>query len=223
MTNYREILRLQSLGINKTEIASSLHCARNTVAATLQRAGNCGLQWPLPDEMSDKQLAERLFPSAPGKPAYKMPDYAYVYREMQKSGVTLNLLWLEYCDQCKSSGEIPYQSTQFNKYYNDYLRKTNATMHLNHKPGEIMQVDWAGDTASVIDMDTGEVIPAYSPIRFWQTQFVTALSMTPTPLSLAARSPYGNGRAYRKPDVRACGSPGSARIRGFSHSGFPGE
>ena len=162
MTNYREILRLHSLGLNKTEIAASLHCARNTVAATLQRAGNCGLQWPLPDEMSDKQLAERLFPSAPGKPVYnKMPDYAYVYREMQKSGVTLNLLWLEYCDQCKASGEIPYQSTQFNKYYSDYLNKANATMHLNHKPGEIMQVDWAGDTASVIDTDTGEIIPAY--------------------------------------------------------------
>lgn len=161
MTNYREILRLHSLGLNKTEIAASLHCARNTVAATLQRAGNCGLQWPLPDEMSDRQLAERLFPSAPGKPAYKMPDYAYVYKEMQKSGVTLNLLWLEYCDQCKASGEIPYQSTQFNKYYSDYLHKTNATMHLNHKPGEIMQVDWAGDTASVIDTDTGEAIPSY--------------------------------------------------------------
>ena len=134
MTNYREILRLHSLGLNKTEIAASLHCVRNTVAVTLQRAGNCGLQWPLPDEMSDRQLAEMLFPSAPGKPVYKMPDYAYVYKEMQKSGVTLNLLWLEYCDQCKAAGEIPYQSTQFNKYYSDYLHKTNATMHLNGRP-----------------------------------------------------------------------------------------
>ena len=161
MTNYREILRLHSLGLNKTEIAASLHCARNTVAATLQRAGNCGLQWPLPDEMSGRQLAEMLFPSAPGKPVYKMPDYAYVYREMQKSGVTLNLLWLEYCDQCKAEGAVPYQSTQFNKYYSDYLNRINATMHLNHKPGEILQVDWAGDTAAIVDPENGEIIPAY--------------------------------------------------------------
>ena len=34
-------------------------------------------------------------------------------------------------------------------------------MHIIHKPGEIMQVDWAGDTAAVIDTDTGETIPAY--------------------------------------------------------------
>ena len=39
--------------------------------------------------------------------------------------------------------------------------KNSATMHLNHKPGEIMQVDWAGDTAAVIDTDKGEEIPVY--------------------------------------------------------------
>ena len=90
-----------------------------------------------------------------------MPDYEWVHREMQKNGVTLSLLWVEYCEQCRAAGEIPYQSTQFNKYYADYLTKVNATMHLNHKPGEVMQVDWAGDTAAVIDTDTGEIIPAY--------------------------------------------------------------
>ena len=92
---------------------------------------------------------------------YKMPDYEYVHKELQKSGVTLKLLWLEYCERCRENGELPYQSTQFNKYYSDYAIKTNATMHLNHKPGEIMQVDWAGDTAAVIDTVTGEIIPAY--------------------------------------------------------------
>ena len=106
MTNYREILRLHSLGLNKTEIASSCQCARNTVAATLQRAANCGLQWPLPEEMSDKQLSERLFPSSTSKPVYKVPDYASVHKELQRSGVTLNLLWLEYCDQCKAEGAV---------------------------------------------------------------------------------------------------------------------
>ena len=126
MTNYREILRLHSLGLNKTEIASSCRCARNTVAATLQRAANCGLQWPLPEEMSDKQLSERLFPTSPSKPVYKMPDYAYVHKELQRSGVTLNLLWLEYCDQCHQNSELPYKSTQFNKYYADYVHKTES-------------------------------------------------------------------------------------------------
>ena len=161
MTNYREVLRLSSLGLNKVEIAQSCGCSRNTVAAILQQAESCGLKWPLPDSLSDKHLAEMIYPATSEKPAFKMPDYEYVHRELQKNGVTLNLLWLEYCDACRSAGEIPYQSTQFNKYYNDFLVKKNATMHLNHKPGEIMQVDWAGDTGTVTDTDTGEAIPAY--------------------------------------------------------------
>ena len=161
MTNYREILRLSSLGLNNTQIAQSCACSRTTVIQTLRLAREKGLSHPLPEEMSDKQLAEILFPSAPEPRGYKMPDYEYIHREMQKSGVTLNLLWMEYCETCQANGEIPYQLTQFKKYYRDYTTKTNATMHLDHKPGEILQVDWAGDTASVIDTDTGEIIPAY--------------------------------------------------------------
>lgn len=34
-------------------------------------------------------------------------------------------------------------------------------MHLNHKPGEVMQVDWAGQTAQLIDTDTGGLLKAY--------------------------------------------------------------
>ena len=31
-------------------------------------------------------------------------------------------------------------------------------MHFNHKPGEQMQVDFAGDKLHYVDRDTGEVI-----------------------------------------------------------------
>lgn len=161
MTNYREILRLDSLGLNKTQIADACDCSRTTVIAVIRRAEEVGICYPLPERLSDKELSMKLHPSAQSKPMYKMPDYEYVHKELQKSGVTLKLLWLEYCEKCRENGELPYQSTQFNKYYSDYAIKTNATMHLNHKPGEIMQVDWAGDTAAVIDTVTGEIISAY--------------------------------------------------------------
>lgn len=161
MTNYREILRLDSLGLNKTQIAEACGCSRMTVITVLRQAESTGISYPLPESISDKELASKLYPSMPDKPTFKMPDYEYVHKELQRSGVTLKLLWLEYCEKCRETGEIPYQSTQFNKYYSDYVVKNNATMHLNHKPGEIMQVDWAGDTASVTDTVTGEIIPAY--------------------------------------------------------------
>lgn len=61
--------------------------------------------------MSDKQLSECLFPTTASKPVYKMPDYAYVHKELQCSGVTLNLLWPVYYDQCRAAGEINTQQS----------------------------------------------------------------------------------------------------------------
>lgn len=161
MTNYREILRLGDLGINKQDIAAACECSRNTVASVLKRAADCGLDWKHVQDWSNKDLSEKLFPPSMVKASYKMPNYEYVHREMAKSGVTLSLLWVEYCDGCREAGEIPYKSTQFNKYYSDYVRKTKATMHLSHKPGEVMEVDWAGQNAFIIDTDTGELIKTY--------------------------------------------------------------
>lgn len=160
MTNFREILRLSSLGINNSQIANNLGCSRPTVISALQKAQEIGLTFSKATEMSDHELYSKLTPGQKVKPVYKMPDYEYIHKEMAKSGVTLSLLWVEYCEACRGSGEIPYQSTQFNKYYSDYVKKTNATKHIIRKPGELMEVDWAGQTAGIVDTDTGEIIPA---------------------------------------------------------------
>jgi len=105
MTNYREILRLYSLGLNKSQIAQSLGCSRTTVIQVLNVAEEKGISYPLPEDLSDRKLSELLIPSERANPEYKMPDYDYVHKELQKSGVTLNLLWLEYCEKCREEGE----------------------------------------------------------------------------------------------------------------------
>jgi len=161
MTDYREILRLQSLGFNNSQIAESLCVTRQTVITALQRAAFQELDWHTTEDMSDRELAAKLLQSAISKLAFRMPDFEYIHREMSRPGVTLQLLWFEYCDKCRDTGEIPYQLTQFKKYYRDYALKTKATMHINRKPGEIMEVDWAGQTAAVADTDTGANIEAY--------------------------------------------------------------
>ncbi|GHV28360.1 integrase [Clostridia bacterium] len=161
MTDYREILRLHSLGLNNSQIAAAVPASRPTVIATLQRAEALGLDWMQAQALPDKVLAAGLFPPDTGKPHYKMPDYDVVHREMAKPGVTLQLLWFEYCDRCQAAGEIAYQLTQFKKYYREYALKTKATMHINRKPGELMEVDWAGQTDEIINDETGEAIKAY--------------------------------------------------------------
>lgn len=161
MTNYKEILRLADLGISSRRISASCRCSKTTVLKVLAKSREAGLFWPEVSALSDKEFARKLFPDDAVESGYKKPDYEYVHREMGKSGVTLTLLWLEYCDLCRLSGQIPYKSTQFNKYYHDHVTQTKATMHINRKPGELMEVDWAGTMAWLVDTDTGGRIPAY--------------------------------------------------------------
>ena len=161
MTNYREILRLRSLGLNHSGIAGSMGISRQTVVTALQRAQVQGLDWQSAESLSDKELAQRLNPTAGDKPAYKLPDYENIHRELAKPGMTQQLLWFEYCEQCRAAGELPYQLTQFKTHYREYVAKTKATMHIQRKPGELMEVDWAGQAAHLVDADTGELFGAY--------------------------------------------------------------
>ncbi len=97
MVNHKEILRLKSLGLTHREIVDAAGCGRNTVTRTLARAREQKLDWQQAQSMSQQEVSQRLFPTEQKTPVYKMPDYEWVYREMQKSGVTLSLLWVEYC------------------------------------------------------------------------------------------------------------------------------
>jgi len=158
MINYKEILRLKSLGINNSQIAYSCNCSRTTVINALKRAEENHLTWETISDMSNEDLSQTFVSSNVDRASYHKPDFDYIHSEMAKSGVTLSLLWLEYCEQCRESGLIPYKHTQFYKLYQDFVHKTKATMHLEHKPGEIMEVDWAGQRVQMVDTDTGKPV-----------------------------------------------------------------
>jgi transposase len=168
MTNIREILRLDSLGINHSQIARSTGHSRQTVVSVLKKAEQQGISYSNGRDLSDKDIGKLFTKGGAAMIGYRMPDYDHIHKELAKSGVTLSLLWVEYCEECRKCGELPYQSTQFNKYYADHVKKTGATMHIERKPGESTEVDWSGGSVPVFDKVTGEHTDAYV--------FVSALS-----------------------------------------------
>jgi transposase len=161
MVNYREILRLRNLGYTQRQIASSVHSSRKTISEVFVLANEKGLFWPLTEEMTNEDIRKMFYPARIQKGERKMPDCAYLHKEMAKSSVTLTLLWSEYAQQCRNEDQIPYQYTQFCDHYRAYARKTKATMRIKRKPGELLEVDWAGSTLPVFDQHTGETTPAY--------------------------------------------------------------
>ena len=158
MTKYREILRLTSLGLSLRDIAVSISVSQKTIIKVQRRAKELSLSWPFENPISDVELDHILFPkehSARGKK--RTPDYTYIRKELLKNGVNKKLLWTEYLEECRQAGDEPLMYSQFCYHIQQEELKRNATMHIPRKPGQQVEVDWAGDPAQIIDPMTGEV------------------------------------------------------------------
>lgn len=157
MRKIKEVLRLNRSGLSCRAIGRACSIGKETVREYLARAAEAGLSWPLPEDLSEEQLEQKLFPHElrlGGK--REEPDWGLVHQELRKKGVTRKLLWQEYA----AGGTEVYRYTQFCERYARWARRLHPTMRLTHKAGEKMFVDYAGLQMSYQDPATGEVHPA---------------------------------------------------------------
>ena len=164
MTKYREILRLNALGLSARAISESCNVSRNTVSRVLSGAKDKGVTWAMVQArmLSDVEL-EKILSDKPSRTQTdkKLPDFEYVRKELLRNGVNKKLLWVEYCEECRLNGDDPLMYSQFCYYIQQDEQQRRATMHIPRKPGEQVEVDWAGDPAHIIDPDTGEITDAW--------------------------------------------------------------
>ena len=156
MRKIKDILRLTwACGLSNRQGAASCGVARSTVAETLYRATAAGLSWPFPEDLDDQQLETRLYPAAPSPtgPPRAMPDWATVHQELTRKGVTLALLWQEY----KAQHPDGYQYSRFCDLYGAWRATLDRCLRHEHRAGEKLFVDYAGQTVPVQDRQTGEL------------------------------------------------------------------
>ena len=162
MVKYREILRLIAMGVSQESVAFSCGCAQSTVSDVIRAARARGLSWPLPEEMDDAAIRSVIYPKRSRKATDKAAiDFEHVARELGRRGMTLSLLWNEYCDSAVSRGEEPYMYSAFCREYRKWAQAHDIRMRIDHRPAETIQVDWVGDTAEAVDPDTGELLRVY--------------------------------------------------------------
>ncbi len=162
MTKYREIIRLTGLGFSQRNIMASCGVAQKTVVKVQKRARELNISWPLDESMTDTELQRLMFSKESSVSQNKrMPDYDYIHKELLRNGVSKKLLWTEYMEDCRANGDEPLMYSQFCHHIQQDEQKRRATMHINRKPGEQIEVDWAGDPATIIDPDTSEILKAY--------------------------------------------------------------
>ena len=156
----KEVLRLAlENDCSIRQIAKSCDIGRSTVSDYLARARKAGLTWPLPADLDDTAIENLLFPqksAAISLPKQQMPPMEYLFKELKKKGVTLQLLWYEY----KQDNPDGYQYSQFCELYRRWVKLLDVTLRQKHRAGEKLFIDYAGQTVPIIDPSTGEITEA---------------------------------------------------------------
>lgn len=159
MRKIHEVLRLSlDCGLSGRQIAQSTGIGRTTVGEYLQRFRASGLAWPLPDTLNDSELEQRLFPPLPAVPNDQrpVPDWRQVQSELRRPGVTLYLLWQEY----RLVHPHGFAYSWFCEHYRQWRSTLDLSMRQEHRAGDKLFVDYAGQTVDIVDRTTGELRPA---------------------------------------------------------------
>jgi len=158
MSKIKEILRLDNIEyLSLNAIGKSVGCSHNTVKDILVRAQKAQINWLMVENLSDSEIEQRIYGEKKSTVAARPePDMEYLDRELRRPGVNLMLLWHEY----KLTYPDGVQYTQFCERYRKWSGVRDVSLHIEHKAGEKMFVDWAGDTMKVINPSTGELLTA---------------------------------------------------------------
>jgi transposase len=101
MSKIREVLRLRwQLKLTVREVARGVSVSVGVAQKIASRASGAELTWDAVEQLDDVVLEERLYGRAtvPGDDRPR-PDPVYIHRELRRTGVTLELLHLEYLEQ----------------------------------------------------------------------------------------------------------------------------
>lgn len=157
MNKIRQLIRMHSQGCSKQKIAIQTGIARNTLKKYLKILNDSAMHHSQLSTLSDKEL-EQLFIKPHEKPISEklqtlLALFPQIEKELKRKGVTQLMQWEAY----KSKHPEGLGRSQFNSYYAKWKAQSRPVMHIDHKAGDKMYIDFAGDRLKVVDKPTGAI------------------------------------------------------------------
>lgn len=154
MRKIRELLRLHyAAQLSQHQIAASLQVSVGVVNKYVRLAERAKLAWPLPAELDNDVALKRALVPPKAISATPLLDFAAIHAALKHKGVTLQLLWEEYCPTVQK----PYSYVHYCLRYRTWRDTQQYSLRQTHRAGEKVFVDYAGPTIDIIDPHTGEV------------------------------------------------------------------
>ena len=157
MSKIRQILRMYSQRRSLMSIAAQADASRNTVKKYVASFKTSGYTFEQVNALNDKEL-EDFFGKSKEQPANNRMQcmqrcFPHMDKELKRSGVNRHMLWEAYRKEFPDG----YQYSQFCFYYNQWKARVNPVMHMEHKAGDKLYVDFASEKISFTDKESGEI------------------------------------------------------------------
>ncbi len=157
MSKLRQVLKLHCHGQNKLQISAITGLSRNTVKKYIRTFIGLRTTWEDVSRLSDKDLdilfREEPQPSIDDRLSPLYDFFKSQDKRLKQRGVTLLRLWEDYSVQFPDGFKI----TSFYRHYNLWKRRGYPSMHMEHKAGDKMFIDYTGEKLHVVDPASGEI------------------------------------------------------------------
>lgn len=159
MSKLKQIFHLRSQGYGTRKISAIAGVSRNVVKQYLLRFNELNQTFADVLAMEESTLQELFQPgkheqiAQPERHMRLQSMLPELSKMLRRRGMTIEKVYRHY----QSSEQDAYGKTQFFMYMSAYRNRTTGTMHVEHKAGDKLFVDFTGDKLQLVDPDTGEV------------------------------------------------------------------
>ena len=134
-----------------------LKVSKNTIRDYLRRAEAYSADLSALLKLDDESLSRIFYPTGGLGVSSRMEVFEQKVEgwiaELRRVGVTRELLWQEY----RADYPDGYGYSQFCEHLSRHVARRDLTVALDHTPGEVLMVDFAGKKMTWVDRDSGEL------------------------------------------------------------------
>ena len=158
MNKLRQILRLYTQQKGKKFISGQTGVSRNTIKKYINVFKQLRMSFQELNALPDHQLNELFGKKAdtievPVRKEQLLSFFPAMDKALSKTGMTREKMWLQYLSEHPDG----YRYTQFCISYRQWQKKFTPSMHMVHKAGDKLFVDFAGKKPKLVDKETGEI------------------------------------------------------------------
>jgi transposase len=142
MRKIKDALRLKfESNQSHQQIATALGISKGVVTKYVGLAVAAGLDAQSVAAMDEASLERRLLAHHRPSDTFAQVDYGGIHQELGRKGMTLMLLWEEYCAQvgCEYNPQLPVKAwsySQFCENYRRFAKRLKRSMRQVHRAGE---------------------------------------------------------------------------------------